>query len=135
MYTMKDQKLIDAICELYKDGATIKEVAAAAGISATTVHSILKERGLTRPRGVRSSNGVSTFNRTCPSCGNTKHLCGAVFCMTCGTLLATKAEMAEQAAHNLRKYLEPYKSTQGMDHVLRDCETIIDYFKSLQKGA
>ena len=68
MYTMKDQSLLEAICELYKEGATIREVAQVSGVSVATVGAILKERGLTRNKGCKTRYVFG--NRVLPGAGS-----------------------------------------------------------------
>lgn len=136
MYTMKDSKVIEAICDLYKEGATIREVSTAAGVGESIVSEILKERGLTRPRGCRPGSRIARGDkeiqlcgRTCPTCGSTKHLPEAMFCCICGASLATKRELAAEACGRLLKFLEPYKATQNMERVIGDANIIRDYFE------
>ncbi len=129
MYGMKDQKIIDAILDLYREGATIREVAEAVHMSTVTVGDIIRERGLTRKRGNRSPAKMATFSRTCPACGNTKHLVGATYCMDCGSVLASPKELAADAADRVMKFLEKYGKVVDVHCAVRDMSIVTSYLR------
>lgn len=141
-------KVIEAVCDRYKEGLSQRQVAENVGVGLSTVSRILQERGMSRPRGYRTDSTASSdgsvqlamkkeilrhvcMERVCPVCGNDKHLQGSRFCMECGALLATKQEFAMQALHNLREYLEPYRTTKNMDRVFRDLDVVTEYVKGV----
>lgn len=139
-------KVAELICETYKSGYTVNEVALHVGCSPTTVSKVLRERGLTRPKGWAGRSAAKKaaahvavtdelikricMQRTCHVCGNTKHMQGATFCMDCGALLATKKQLAQQAADNLKEFLEPYKKTRNMENVFRDFEVVVAFIEN-----
>lgn len=111
-----------AVCDLYREGYTIHEVAEAAGISANTVSNILHEHNLARPRGKRANHPtkpaeiiptaqvaelpapaapIAGIGVVCLACGCTEHLDGAAFCCRCGSKLETEAKRLKRALRNL----------------------------------
>lgn len=132
MYTMKDQKLIDAICDLYREGNSMAAVAEASGVCRPTVAKIVKEHGLTRQKGYRSTKptlAAAITERTCQSCGCGKHMAGAQFCYICGAALATQQELAQKAAARVSEFFEPYRSGNitGMEDVLAAVDAVAEY--------
>lgn len=51
-------KVIEAICDRYKEGLSQKQVANNVGVSLSTVNRILQERGLSRSRGYRQNDAA-----------------------------------------------------------------------------
>ena len=115
-------KITESICDLYREGYSLKEVSAASGIGIPTVTQIVRDHGLMRPRGgnhrkqMAKQELVSTtqdaelpapaapiagIGVVCLACGCTEHLDGAAFCCRCGSKLETEAKRLKRALRNL----------------------------------
>lgn len=156
MYTLKNIDQINAMCELYKEGCSIRECAAAAQMSPNTVQKILKERGLTRPVGQHSPKTaqakrslpapeqqaapVEVLARLdervrCASCGCTSHLEGANFCGRCGNRLETPQEIAIRALKNMLRLAQKAISVENEPLLADDYGTVLDYIRGKEADA
>lgn len=127
-------KITEAVCDLYREGYSLKEVSAASGIGIPTVTQIVRDHGLMRPRGGNPRKQmakqelvptklveelpapaapVAGIGVVCLACGNTDHLEGSAFCCRCGTRLESEAKRLKRALRNL--YSMAHKAAADAD--------------------
>lgn len=81
------------ICEMYKSGATLKEIQEATGCYASMVEKIVKVEGL-EPR--RTYTKKTKAECVCPKCRKHISVTGARFCPWCGSDVRSERQIAAE---------------------------------------
>lgn len=130
MLTPLDDERKQKICEMYKSGATLKEIREATGCHASMVEKIVKGAGL-EPR--RTYTKKTKVEHVCPKCRKHISVAGARFFPWCGADVRSERQIV---AEELERVLGIVCDTNvPADSKDRACNTLRNAIRLLKEEA
>ena len=134
-----DNERKQKICEMYKSGATLKEIQEATGCHASMVEKVVKGAGLEqrRPRRKREKPEEPTkktnVEKICPKCRKPVEAHGARFCPWCGSGVRSERQIvAEELERVLGVVCDMNVPADSKD---RACNTLRNAIRLLKEEA